>query len=331
MFQTARTAVLNSLRAQTNRQVLLGWIMISMCAGGLSGAFLSISPAANAQTTGSPLADLIQKAKSTTQQNNQQTENEAAQQDTQPPVATTTTQTPTESNTPPAPLMNTIPPTPQGLNIYVNDYANLLSPVDKAQLQQQLRTLDEAGIAQVSVLVLTDTDQDLSQFAPDIMNRWGIQHHKKQDGLLVLVNARRVRQNYSGNRIFVGTGLALEGILPDALVGRILDEQALPAFANGDYSAGVTNATLTLAKILAGDKDLRANYAHPPHKGVNWVSILLVLFFLWMMFGRRNRFGGGGGFYGGGFGGGFGGGDGGGFGGGFGGGGDSSGGGGAGR
>jgi len=228
----------------------------------------------------------------------------------------------------PVPVVNDIPPTPQGLRIYVNDEANLLSPEDKARLQERLQALDQSGVAQVSVLILPDTDQELSKFGPEIMNRWGIQHYKKKDGLLVLVNARRVRANLSGNRIFVATGLGLEPILPDALVGRVLDEQALPAFANGDYSGGVTQATLTLVKILAGDKELRANYENPPAPSVDWVSILVMLFFLWLIFGRRNRRGGGGGgfFYGGGFGG-----DGGGFSGGFGGGGDSSGGGGAGR
>lgn len=245
---------------------------------------------------------------------------------------------PPEADQPPptSPVINQIPPTPQGLNIYVNDYANLLTPSDKALLKERLQALDESGVAQVSVLILPDTEQDLSQFAPDIMNRWGIQHHNKRDGLLVLVNARRVRENLSGNRIFVGTGLALESVLPDAVVGRVLDEQALPAFEQGEASRGVTQATLTLVKILAGDKELRASYASPPAKPVDWWTVLLLLFFLWLIFGRRNRWRGGGGFFGGGYGGGFygggfGGGDGGGFSGGFGGGGDSSGGGGAGR
>jgi uncharacterized protein len=168
------------------------------------------------------------------------------------------------------------------------------------------------------------------------MNRWDIQHYKKKDGLLVLVNANRVRNNLSGNRIFVGTGRAIESVLPDALVGRVLDEKAIPAFEQGNASQGVTEATLTLAKILAGDKELQSQYTKPTNN-IDPRTIIFILIFLFILFfnNRRNRFGGGGfyggGYYGGGFGGGSFGGGGGGFGGGFGGGGDSSGGGGAGR
>lgn len=236
---------------------------------------------------------------------------------------------------PEAPSVNTIPPQPQGLHIYVNDYANLLSPQDKAVLQERLQALDEAGIAQVSVLILPNTDQELSDFAFQIMNQWGIQHYKKKDGLLILVNAHRVTHQLSGNRIFVATGAGLEPVLPDALVGRVLDENALPAFQQGQFSYGITQTALTLTKILAGDQELRSKYAHSSQdEDINWFAVIMLVIFILIFFNRRGGRSGGGGFYGGGGGyyggGGFSGG-GGGFSGGFGGGGDSSSGGGSGR
>ncbi|WP_303675021.1 TPM domain-containing protein [Vampirovibrio chlorellavorus] len=232
----------------------------------------------------------------------------------------------------PTPI-NQVPPKPTGLNIYINDYAHLLKPADRSTLQEQLQTLDEAGIAQISVVILPDTDLELSELAPRILNQWDIQHYKKKDGLLVLVNAYRVTQSLSGNRIFIATGYNLEEKLPDAVIGRILDEVALPAFNEGNFSGGITQATLAVAKILAGDQKLTEHYSQPaPDEDGLWFVIILVIFILLMFFNRKNR--GGGGFYGGGYGGGFGGGwgdGGGGFGGGFGGGGDAGGGGGAGR
>lgn len=233
-------------------------------------------------------------------------------------------------------VVNQVPPTPQGLHIYVNDMAGLLTPSDKSLLQDRLQTLDESGIAQISVLILPDTDRDLSEFAPVIMNAWDIQHHKKKDGLLVLVNAARVRSQASGNRIFVATGYALEETLPDALVGRILDEKAIPAFAQGQPSAGIRDVVMTLTEILAGNQTLRSQYESDYQEPPIGFIILILILLLWL-FSRRGPGGwSGGGFFGGGFPGGYGGGwgsgdGGGGFGGGFGGGGDAGGGGGAGR
>jgi uncharacterized protein len=169
------------------------------------------------------------------------------------------------------------------------------------------------------------------------MNQWGIQHYKKKDGLLVLVNANRVRKHLSGNRIFVATGYALEEVLPDALVGRVLDENALPAFEQGQYSEGITQAVMVLTHILSGNEELRSKYAHrSQNTDIPWPAVIFIVIFILLFFRRRGGgpFGGGGFYGGGGYLGGFGGGsfsDGGGFGGGFGGGGDSSGGGGSGR
>ena len=237
--------------------------------------------------------------------------------------------------TPPHPAgvmraVNQVPPTPQRLHIYVNDGAGLLTPDDQAALQDQLQALDEQGIAQVSVLVLPDTDRDLSEFAPEILTQWDIQHKGKKDGLLILVNAARVRANASGNRIFVTTGYALEEKLPDALIGRVLDSQAIPAFEVGAFSKGVAQATLTLAKILAGDKTLHARYSKPdmPFDPTILVFFFFLLFFLMLRYRRGPSLWLGGPFIGGGFGGGS---NDDGFGGGFGGGGDAGGGGGAGR
>jgi uncharacterized protein len=239
-------------------------------------------------------------------------------------------------------VINDVPPRPSGLHIYVNDLSGngpdgLLTPEDRGRLQERLQTLDEADVAQISVLVLPDTDRDLSEFAPKIMNQWGIQHTGKKDGLLVLVNAHRLKSGLSGNRIFIGTGYHLESILPDAVIGRILDVEAVPAFSRGDFSGGITRATLTIADILAGDKPLKSRYSRRGSDGPPWVGLIvfLVLFMILAnLFNRRGGGRGGGGFFGGGYYGGFGGGfsgGGGGFSGGFGGGGDSSGGGGAGR
>lgn len=230
-----------------------------------------------------------------------------------------------------AAMVDTPPPKPNGMGIYVVDLGNLLDPADETELTDKLSTWDEAGKAQISVLTLPDTNQELSQFAHDVFNTWGVGHKGQDNGLLIVANAKRIRANASGNRIYVAVGLGLEGTLPDGLVGQVLDEVALPAFEQGDYSQGLKQTALTLGDIAAGNTELAQSYQSEPE--LEWWMILLIFGIVGLILWLGNRYGGNGqgpGGYSNGGGGVFwGGGSGGGFGGGFGGG--SSGGGGAGR
>ncbi|MCA9841907.1 MAG: TPM domain-containing protein, partial [Cyanobacteria bacterium HKST-UBA03] len=206
-------------------------------------------------------------------------------------------------------VIDAVPPAPVGPHRYVQDWADLLSDEQETGLLNYLASLDEAGVAQVAVVTLPDTTRELSAFSPEIMNAWGLGDKGKDNGLLVLANAKRIVERLSGNRIFVGTGYGLEGTLPDAVVGRVLDEQALPAFAEGQYGQGIVDATMTYGELLRGDTELRDHYTQSPDPASPWVILVVVLIFIVLrLLGVPIRFSGGsgGGGYsgGGGFGGG---------------------------
>lgn len=219
-------------------------------------------------------------------------------------------------------VVNQPPPSPQGPGKYVTDMAGMLTPEDTARLRQALLALDASGRGQVALLTLPTTDRELADLAPEIFNAWGLGSRDKDNGVLILVNAARVRQGLSGNRIFIATGQGVEAILPDAVAGRILDEHAVRAFAQGEYSSGLRQTTEAVIRVLGGDPAARRHYKRPKSDRLPFpVLLFLMMVVLSMML--RGRYGGG--FYLGG-GGGFGGGSGGFGGGGFGGGGSSGGG-----
>ncbi|MFQ5352820.1 MAG: TPM domain-containing protein, partial [Candidatus Binatia bacterium] len=132
--------------------------------------------------------------------------------------------------------------------------------------------------------------------------------------LLLAVEQRRVR-------FFSGYGL--EGLLPDGKLGAILDTYATPALRGGDISAGLYNAALAAAQVIAADAGvtLSGQPSQRPRSGrrVNPLGLIWLLFAFpgMLLRGRRRRglmympmfFGGtlGGGGFGGGLGGGFGG------------------------
>ena len=196
----------------------------------------------------------------------------------------------------------------RGFSRFVVDQAATLTDAYKAELTRNLAQLDQQGQAQISVVILPNTDRELSELAPAWFNAWGIGHGKRHDGLLVLVNQARVLSRQSGNRLFVAVGTGVQGTLPDGRVGQLIRDYARPGLNAGDTEAALRGLMPELVRILSEEpiKPL-------PTTDTNWFEILIMavvlMMFLNMMFGRRRGglfiwpggLGGfGGGFYGGG-------------------------------
>ena len=129
---------------------------------------------------------------------------------------------------------------------YVSDPDGILSPAAVAHIDSVCASLRERGLAQVAVVAVDDiAGGDTFSFAVDLFRSWGVGSAKSNNGLGILLvkDLREIR--------FV-TGGGLEGILPDALCKRIQLTYMLPAFREGDYSAGMVAGVGAAATILEG-------------------------------------------------------------------------------
>ncbi len=224
---------------------------------------------------------------------------------------------------------------PQG---YVDDFAGVLQPQQRADLEAYLQELDRKTGAQIAVVTLKSLDGgEIRDFANRLFEKWGVGKKGEDRGLMILTVLDQ-------HRIWVEVGYGLEPLLPDARVGHILDQSVMPYFKAGDLAGGLISGTQTFGGIIARQAGVQITgqatpRAVPPAgQGAHQLSCLelvliglaLVIFIPiimrhpWLLLFLLSS-GRGGGFRGGGFGGGFGGGGFGGFGGGM------SGGGGAGR
>ncbi len=218
-----------------------------------------------------------------------------------------------------------------GKPIYIQDYASVLKPETKQQLNTLGRTLEKKTQAQLVVVTVPSLNgASLEDYSLSLFRSWGIGAKNKNNGVLLLVAVKDRK-----SRIEVGYGL--EGLLPDGKTGRIQDQYMLPYFKQGRYNDGIKNAYVVLAQVIAKDAGVDLKTAMPTaaqdldgtdSDSLSWFNILIIIIIIILFFrGGGFFFGGFGGGRGGGFGGGgFGGGGfgGGGFGGGGGGGGGSS-------
>ncbi|WP_418426328.1 TPM domain-containing protein [Alistipes sp.] len=129
---------------------------------------------------------------------------------------------------------------------YVSDPDGILSAGAVARIDSVCASLRERGLAQVAVVAVDDiAGGDTFSFAVELFRDWGVGSAKSNNGLGILLvkDLREIR--------FV-TGGGLEGILPDALCKRIQLNYMLPAFREGDYSAGMVAGVEAAATILEG-------------------------------------------------------------------------------
>lgn len=199
----------------------------------------------------------------------------------------------------------------------VNDYAGLLPPQRLQNLEQSLLRFEQETGHQIAVLTIPSLQgEDIEGFSIRVAESWKI-GKKGFDNGAILVIAQKDR------RLRIEVGYGLEGVVPDAIASRIINEVIVPRFRDGDFPGGIEAGVEAIMKVTRGEplpeterkkKPAPTSYIHlfPP-------LLLLGLFFLlmysrwaysstWGPRGRRQYYRSGGifpgGFGGGGFGGG---------------------------
>lgn len=128
----------------------------------------------------------------------------------------------------------------------VNDYAGLLSPGSAALLEGLLKTHEDSTTNQVALLTISSLEgEDLEGFSMRVVEQWKLGRAKKDNGVLLLV-ARDDREV----RIEVGGGL--EGMLPDITCGRIIRNEIVPRFREGDYEGGILRGAGAILAAIGG-------------------------------------------------------------------------------
>jgi uncharacterized protein len=208
-------------------------------------------------------------------------------------------------------------PRPQGA---INDFASVI-PADAKAVMENLaeELLQKTGTAVVVATVKTVEDNDPDTYANELYASWGIGKKGEDKGVLIFlaVQERKIR---------IETGYGVEGILPDGLVGSILDQYMVPYLRQNDYGKGLLNGMLAVGQVIAKDAGVTLGEGYQPipakqqkkRGGGMGLFPILFLFIIFFIMSRRrggilpllilsSMSGRGGGFGGGGFSGGFGG------------------------
>jgi uncharacterized protein len=138
----------------------------------------------------------------------------------------------------------------------VVDQADLLSPAQEDELAAKSEALEtRTGVQFVVATVNSLEDLTIEDYGYRLGRHWGIGREAEDDGIILLVapNERKVR---------VETGYGAEGFLPDILAGRIIRNDILPHFRDGEMGGGImAGAGAILEQMLLEPEEARARAA----------------------------------------------------------------------
>ncbi|MBL0058189.1 MAG: YgcG family protein [Elusimicrobia bacterium] len=129
----------------------------------------------------------------------------------------------------------------------VTDLTGTLSSVQQDDLENTLADFERKKGSQVAVLIVPTTQPEtIEQYSIRVASQWKLGRKGVDDGALLLV-AKEDR----ALRIEVGYGL--EGVLPDAICKRIIEEFMVPLFKGGDFAGGIQAGVAKILGIVQGE------------------------------------------------------------------------------
>lgn len=130
----------------------------------------------------------------------------------------------------------------------ITDLTQTLSADQQQALEAKLAAFEQQKGSQIAVLMLpTTAPEAIEQYSIRVVDAWKLGRQQQDDGVLLLIakDDRKVR---------IEVGYGLEGAIPDIVAKRIVSEQIVPRFRQGDYYGGIDLAAESLIRLVAGEQ-----------------------------------------------------------------------------
>jgi uncharacterized protein len=133
------------------------------------------------------------------------------------------------------------------LKARVTDLTGTLSSGEQSQLESALAAFESRKGSQVAVLLVPTTQPEtIEQYGIRVAEAWKLGRKKVDDGALLLIAK-------DDHTVRIEVGYGLEGILPDAIAKRIIEEDIVPRFKQGDFAGGVRAGANRIMRVIDGE------------------------------------------------------------------------------
>ncbi|WP_284651433.1 TPM domain-containing protein [Flavobacterium terrisoli] len=179
----------------------------------------------------------------------------------------------------------TIPEVPK-FQTSVYDYAKVLSPEEKTQLEEKLVRYSDSTSTQIVVITIESLQgEDIGILTPRWGQEWGIGGSKENDNGVVILLAKAER------KIWISPGYGLEDRLTAGIGGEITRNIIIPEFKAGSYYRGLDKGADALFDVFKGKyKGERKN--NKKNGGIPILPIIIIVFVIIFIIAKNKNNGG---------------------------------------
>ena len=169
-------------------------------------------------------------------------------------------------------------PAPKRLVI---DQADIISTSGEKQLEQSLIEFNRRTSNQILVVTVNDLcGYDKAEFTYTLGENWGVGQKEFDNGVVLMVKPHGSK----GDRhTFIAVGYGLEGAIPDAISKRIVENELIPNFKQGNFEKGISEAVDVLMGLAEGEISVE-QYRKKSSGGIPIFSVLFILLIFFLVF-----------------------------------------------
>ncbi|MBM4202443.1 MAG: YgcG family protein, partial [Gammaproteobacteria bacterium] len=129
----------------------------------------------------------------------------------------------------------------------VTDLTDTLAPAQRRALEERLAAFERSKGSQIAVLIVPTTrPESIEQYGIRVADAWQLGRGSVDDGVIVLMAK-------SDRTLRLEVGRGLEGVIPDAVANRIVEDIMVPYFRHGDFYGGLSAGIDSVTGLIQGE------------------------------------------------------------------------------
>ena len=174
------------------------------------------------------------------------------------------------------------------LTARVTDQTGTLDAAQIQSLDAALAAFEKSKGSQIAVLIVATTgDETIEQYSIRVVDQWKLGRKGVDDGVLLLVAK-------DDHKVRIEVGRGLEGVIPDAIANRIIDEDIVPKFRAGDFAGGMQAGIARMIGLVNGEllppPKPQREFDGQPRGNAPFAAALFVFFILRALFHAMSGF-----------------------------------------